>query len=103
MSSPTPTVSLTEKLDSAHELRSSAVTASMRTRRVSWHTRWWKPLPLGLFRALVPTSAGGEDRPWPTWMRVEELSTVDGAVGWNAGVGSAANAIVSGWVSADIG
>jgi alkylation response protein AidB-like acyl-CoA dehydrogenase len=34
---------------------------------------------------------------------VEELSTVDGAVGWNAGVGSTANAIVSGWVSTEVG
>ena len=59
---------------------------------------------LGLFRALVPASAGGEEWEWPTWMRVvEELSTVDGAVGWNAGVGSNANAIVSGWVSAEVG
>jgi alkylation response protein AidB-like acyl-CoA dehydrogenase len=59
---------------------------------------------LGLFRSLVPASAGGEEWDWPTWMQVvEELSTVDGAVGWNAGVGSTANAIVSGWVSADVG
>jgi alkylation response protein AidB-like acyl-CoA dehydrogenase len=59
---------------------------------------------LGLFRALVPASAGGEEWEWPTWMQVvEELSTVDGAVGWNAGVGSATNAIVSGWVSAEVG
>jgi alkylation response protein AidB-like acyl-CoA dehydrogenase len=52
---------------------------------------------LGLFRALVPASAGGEEWEWPTWMRVvEELSTVDGAVGWTAGVGSTASSIVSG-------
>jgi alkylation response protein AidB-like acyl-CoA dehydrogenase len=59
---------------------------------------------LGLFRALVPASAGGEEWEWPTWLQVvEELSTVDGAVGWNAGVGSTANAIVSGWVCAEVG
>lgn len=59
---------------------------------------------LGLFRALVPVSAGGEEWTWPIWLQVvEALSTVDGAVGWNAGVGSAANAIVSGWVAADVG
>src|SRR5262245_11267088 len=59
---------------------------------------------LGVFRALVPASAGGEEWEWPTWMRVvEELSTVDGAVGWTAGVGSTASSIVSGWVSADVG
>src|SRR5262249_57093896 len=59
---------------------------------------------LGLFRALVPSSAGGEEWAWPTWLQVvEELSTIDGAVGWNAGVGSTANAIGSGWVSADVG
>ena len=59
---------------------------------------------LGVFRALVPVSAGGEEWPWSTWMRVvEELSTVDGAVGWNSGVGSVSNSIVSGWVSPDVG
>jgi alkylation response protein AidB-like acyl-CoA dehydrogenase len=59
---------------------------------------------LGLFRALIPASAGGEEWEWPTWMRVvEELSTVDGAVGWTAGVGSTASSVVSGWVSADVG
>lgn len=59
---------------------------------------------LGLFRALVPVSAGGEEWEWPTWMQVvEELSTVDGAVGWIAGVGGSVNAIVSGWVSGEVG
>jgi alkylation response protein AidB-like acyl-CoA dehydrogenase len=62
------------------------------------------PGRLGLFRALVPASAGGEEWDWSTWMRVvEELSTVDGAVGWLAGVGGSVNAIASGWVSADVG
>jgi Acyl-CoA dehydrogenase, N-terminal domain len=55
------------------------------------------PGRLGLFRALVPASAGGEEWDWSTWMRVvEELSTVDGAVGWLAGVGGSVNAIASG-------
>jgi alkylation response protein AidB-like acyl-CoA dehydrogenase len=37
---------------------------------------------LGVFRALVPVRAGGEEWDLPTWMRVvEELSTVDGSVG----------------------
>jgi indole-3-acetate monooxygenase len=59
---------------------------------------------LGVFRSLVPASAGGEEWDWPTWMRVvEELSTVDGAVGWIAGVGGSVNAIVSGWISAEVG
>ena len=85
MSSPTPTVSLTEKLDGARELRELI-------RRHHAHADEARQLAqpvveamarLGLFRALVPTSAGGEEWPWPTWMRVvEELSTVDGAVGW---------------------
>jgi len=57
---------------------------------------------LGLFRALVPASAGGEEWDLPTWLRVvEELSTVDGAVGWVAGVGGSVNAVVSGWLSND--
>ena len=59
---------------------------------------------LGLFRSLVPASAGSEEWDWPIWMQiVEELSTVDGAVGWIAGVGGSVNAIVSGWVSAEVG
>src|SRR5919108_4689593 len=59
---------------------------------------------LGLFRALVPASVGGEAWEWPTWMQVvEALSTVDGAVGWVAGVGGSVHAIVSGWVAAAVG
>ena len=59
---------------------------------------------LGLFLSMVPVSAGGEEWDWPTWLRVvEELSTVEGAVGWIAGVGGSVNAIFSGWVSDDIG
>ena len=103
---PPPTVSLTEKLDGARELRGAIRRhhAHADEARQLTHPVVEAMARLGLFRALVPTSAGGEEWPWPTWMRVvEELSTVDGAVGWNAGVGSAANAIVSGWVSADVG
>jgi alkylation response protein AidB-like acyl-CoA dehydrogenase len=99
-------VSLQQKLDGARALRDLI-------RRHRDHTDEARQLAppvveamarLGLFRALVPLSAGGEEWAWPTWLQiVEELSTVDGAVGWNAGVGSTANAIVSGWVSADVG
>ena len=106
MSSPIPTVSLTEKLDGARELRELIRRhhAYADEARQLAHPVVEAMARLGLFRALVPSSAGGEEWPWPTWMRVvEELSTVDGAVGWNAGVGSAATAIVSGWVSADVG
>ena len=100
-----PTVSLTEKLDGARELRELIRRhhAHADEARQLTHPVVEAMARLGLFRALVPTSAGGEEWPWPTWMRVVEVSTVDGAVGWNAGVGSAANAIVSGWVSADVG
>jgi indole-3-acetate monooxygenase len=87
----TTTVSLTTKLESARELRELI-------RRHRDYTDEARQLAqpvveamarLGLFRALVPTSAGGEEWAWPTWLQVvEELSTVDGAVGWNAGVGS---------------
>lgn len=59
---------------------------------------------LGVFRALVPIGAGGEEWDLLTFMRVvEELSTVDGAVGWVAGVGGGVNAIVSGWLSSETG
>jgi indole-3-acetate monooxygenase len=102
----TATVSLKQKLDGARALRELI-------RRHRDYTDEARQLAqpvlealarLGLFRALVPASTGGEEWAWPTWLQVvEELSTVDGAVGWNAGVGSAANAIVSGWVSADVG
>src|SRR5215207_6016531 len=51
---------------------------------------------LGIFRAMVPIGAGGEECELPTWMRVvEELSTVDGSVGWVAGVGGSVNAVLS--------
>ncbi len=59
---------------------------------------------LGLFRSMIPPSAGGEEWEWSTWLRVvEELSTVEGAVGWIAGVGGSVNAIFSGWVSNEVG
>jgi indole-3-acetate monooxygenase len=102
----TATVSVKQKLDGARALRELI----RRHRDYTDEARQLAPpvlgalARLGLFRALVPTSAGGEEWAWPTWLQVvEELSTVDGAVGWNAGVGSAANAIVSGWVSAEVG
>src|SRR5687768_13734752 len=54
---------------------------------------------LGMFKSMVPRAAGGEEWDLPTAMRViEELSTVDGAVGWVAGVGGSINAICSGWL-----
>ena len=57
---------------------------------------------LGIFRAMVPLEAGGEEWDLPAFMRViEELSMVDGAVGWVGGVGGGVNAIVSGWLSSD--
>jgi|RhiMetdeSRZDD1v2_1073273.scaffolds.fasta_scaffold23211_4 alkylation response protein AidB-like acyl-CoA dehydrogenase len=102
----TTTVSLAQKLDGARELRGLIL-------RHREHTDEARQLAqpvvealarLGVFRSLVPASAGGEEWDWPTWMHVvEELSTVDGAVGWLAGVGGAVNAIVSGWLSADVG
>jgi hypothetical protein len=102
----TTTVSLQQKLDGARAL----CELIRRHRDLTDEARQLAPpvvealAKLGVFRALVPTSAGGEEWAWPIWLQVvEELSTVDGAVGWNAGVGSAANAIVSGWVSANVG
>jgi indole-3-acetate monooxygenase len=102
----TTTVSLAQKLDGARELRGFIL-------RHREHTDEARQLAqpvvealarLGVFRSLVPASAGGEEWDWPTWMHVvEELSTVDGAVGWLAGVGGAVNAVVSGWLSADVG
>jgi alkylation response protein AidB-like acyl-CoA dehydrogenase len=57
---------------------------------------------LGAFRAVIPRAAGGEEWDWLTFMRVvEELSSVDGAVGWTMGVGGGVGGIVSGWLSAD--
>ncbi len=103
---PSTTVSLKKKLDGARELRELI----LRHRDYTDEARQLaQPVVeamarLGVFRALVPASAGGEEWEWPTWMRVvEELSTVDGSVGWNAGVGSTATSIGSGWVSADVG
>src|SRR4029453_1889760 len=92
----TSTGNLQEKLNGARELR-----ALIRQHRDQTDAARQLAQPvleamarLGLFRALVPASAEGEEWEWPTWMQViEELSTVDGAVGWNAGVGSTANAV----------
>lgn len=58
---------------------------------------------LGVFQAMVPRTADGEEWDLPTTMRVlEELSRVDGAVGWVAGVGGGVNAFVSGWLETDV-
>jgi indole-3-acetate monooxygenase len=102
----TTTRNLEKKLDGARELRGLIIEHRSRTAEA----RQLAPpvveamARLGVFRSLVPASAGGEEWDWPTWMQVvEELSTVDGAVGWLAGVGGSVNAIVSGWVSAEVG
>lgn len=57
---------------------------------------------LGLFRSMVPMSAGGEEWDLPTWIQVVEELSVDGAVGWVGGVGGSVNAIFSGWVSDEV-
>jgi indole-3-acetate monooxygenase len=100
------TVNPEKKLDGARELRGLI----LRHRQRTDEARQLAPpvveamARLGLFRSLVPIRAGGEEWDWPTWMQVvEELSTVDGAVGWIAGVGGSVNTIVSGWVSAEVG
>ena len=102
----TTTMRLEKKLDGARGLRALILRHRQRTNE---ERQLPQPIVeamarLGVFRSLVPASAGGEEWDWPTWMRVvEELSTVDGAVGWIAGVGGSVNAIVSGWVSAEVG
>src|SRR6185295_2462333 len=102
----TATVSFKKKLDGARELREIILRHHDQTDEAR---QLAQPVVeamarLGVFRSLVPTSAGGEEWNWPTWMQVvEELSTVDGAVGWLAGVGGSVNAIISGWVSAEVG
>ena len=102
----TTTVSLKKKLDGARELRALILRHRDQTDEAR---QLAQPVVeamgrLGVFRALVPASAGGEEWDWPTWMQVvEELSTVDGAVGWLAGEGGSVNAIVSGWLSAEVG
>ena len=58
---------------------------------------------LGVFRALIPAAAGGGEWDHPTWLRViEQLSRLDGAVGWNSGVGASATGFLTGWVSEDV-
>ena len=91
------TMSPEKKLDGARELRGLI----LRHRQHTDEARQLAPpvveaiARLGLFRSLVPTRAGGEEWDWPTWMQVvEELYTVDGAVGWIAGVGGSVNTIV---------
>jgi hypothetical protein len=71
----------------------------------SCHTPFSKRWPTSVSSAhWCPSAPGAKNESGqPGLQVVEELSTVDGAVGWNAGMGSAANAIVSGWVAADVG
>lgn len=58
---------------------------------------------LGIFRSMVPESAGGEEWDLLTWLRVvEELSIIEGAVGWTAGVGGSVNAFTTGWLSDEV-
>ena len=58
---------------------------------------------MGMFRSMVPVSAGGEEWDRPTWVRVvEEMSTTDGAVGWIAGVGGSVNSITTGWLTDEV-
>lgn len=47
----------------------------------------------GVYRMLVPRSAGGEEVPYPLALRVtERLARVDGSVAWCAIIGAASNA-----------
>ena len=56
-----------------------------------------------MFRALVADAAGGGEWERPTWLRViEVLAGLDGAVGWNSGIGASATALLSGWVAEDV-
>jgi alkylation response protein AidB-like acyl-CoA dehydrogenase len=57
---------------------------------------------LGAFRAVIPQAAGGEEWDWPIFLRVvEEISAVDGSVGWTMGVGAGVGGIISGWLAPD--
>lgn len=102
----TPTVDLAEKLEQARALRPLILAyrdESDRERRLA------QPVvealaKLGAFKALVPRASGGQEWDLLSFMRVtEELSAVDGSVGWTMGVGSGTGAIVSGWLSAEAG
>lgn len=58
---------------------------------------------LGVFRAAVPSAAGGGEWDLPTWMRVVEvLAAFDGAVGWNSGVGASATGVFTGWLEQSV-
>jgi hypothetical protein len=67
-------VSLEQKLDGARALRGLI----LRHREHTDAARQLAPpvveamARLGLFRALVPASAGGEEWAWPSWMQVVE-------------------------------
>src|SRR5262245_7710686 len=101
-----PTVKAEEKLEAARALRE--VILQWRE-GIDVDRRLPDPIlkamaAIGIFRSMIPASAGGEEWDWPTWLHVvEELSMVEGAVGWIAGVGGSVNAIFSGWVSDDVG
>jgi alkylation response protein AidB-like acyl-CoA dehydrogenase len=76
-------VSLEQKLDSARTLRGLI----LRHRERPDEARQVAPPVveamgrLGLFRALVPASAGGEEWAWPTWMTDVELIDTRSAEG----------------------
>jgi alkylation response protein AidB-like acyl-CoA dehydrogenase len=101
-----PTIKAREKLEAAEALRELVLQCR---ESIDADRRLPEPIlkamaAIGIFRSMIPASAGGEEWDWPTWLRVvEELSTVDGAVGWIAGVGGSVNAIFSGWVADDVG
>jgi indole-3-acetate monooxygenase len=101
-----PTVNAREKLEAAQALRDLILQCreSIDADRRLPETILKAMAATGIFRSMIPASAGGEEWGWPTWLRVvEEVSTVDGAVGWIAGVGGSVNAIFTGWVSDDVG
>jgi hypothetical protein len=71
----------------------------------SCHTPFSKRWPTSVSSARwCPSAPGAKNGSGqPGLQVVEELSTVDGAVGWIAGVGGSAHAIASGWVPAAVG
>ncbi len=63
----------------------------------------WAMTQAGLFKLYVPRVIGGpEIDPITAFRAVEELSKVDGSVGWCSFVASAIS-IYAGWVPADLG
>ena len=57
----------------------------------------------GIFDSMIPLSGGGREWKLPVTLRViEELSKIDGSIGWMSGVGGAVSGVTTGWLPSNV-